>query len=72
MVVFLMVSSELVSLDLLKVKIFWNKGYDVVIFVHVFTSKDLWREWNYIRDVAMWLKFGNSSISMKEVITSIL
>ena len=31
-------------------------------------NKILWRDTNYIVDVAMWQKFGNSSISMEVVI----
>ena len=44
-----------------------------MIFVHNFTNKILSRDSNYILDVVMWQKFGNSSISMREImITSIL
>ena len=58
---------------LLKITVFWNKGYDVIISVHDVTNKILSRDSNYIVDVVMWPKFGNSSISMKDVIkTSIL
>ena len=59
--------------DLLKVKAFRNKGYYVMISVHDVTNKILLNNSSYIVDVVMWPKFGNSSISMKEVIiTSIL
>ena len=47
---------------------FWNKGYDVIIYVHDVTSKILSCDSNYIVDVVMWPKFGNSNISMREVI----
>ena len=58
---------------LLKITVFWNKGYDVIISVDDVTNKILSRDSNYIVDVVMWPKFGNSSISMREVIiTSIL
>ena len=42
--------------------------------VHDVTNKILWRDLNYIVDVVMWPKFGDSSSSsMREVIiTSIL
>ena len=70
---FLMMSAKLATLGLLKIKVFWNKGYDVIISVHDVTNKILSRDSNYIIDVVMWPKFGNSSISMREVIiTSIL
>ena len=60
------------SVGFLQLKVFWSKGYDVIIYVHDITNKVLSRESNYIVDV-VWPKFGNSSISMKEVIiTSIL
>ena len=68
-----MMSAKMATLGLLKIKVFWNKGYDVIIFVHDVTNKILSRDSNYIVDVVMWPKFGNSSISMKEIIiTSIL
>ena len=73
MVAILMISAKLATLDLLKIKVFWNKDCDLIIFVHDVTNKILSRESNYIVDVVMWPKFGNSRISMKEVlITSIL
>ena len=50
--------------------LFWNKGYDVITFVDDVTNKILSRDSNYIVDVFMWPKFGNSSISMREVMTT--
>ena len=29
-----MMSAKMATVDLLKIKLFWNKGYDVIIFVH--------------------------------------
>ena len=55
---------------LLKITVFWNKGYDVVISVDDATNKILSRDSNYIVHVFMWPKFGNCSISMREVITT--
>ena len=50
-----------------------RKTWKTKIFVHDVTNKILWRDSNYILDVVMWPTFGNSIISMKEVIiTSIL
>ena len=64
---------KLVTLDLLKIKVIWNKSYDVITSVSDVTNKILSCDSNYIVDVVMWPKFGNSSISMREVIiTSIL
>ena len=53
---------------LLKIKVFWNKGCDIIIFVYDITNKILSPDSNYIVDVVIWPKFGNSSISMREVI----
>ena len=73
MVTILMMSAKMATVGLLKVTVFWNKGYDVIISVHDVTIQVLSRDSNYIVDVVMWTKFGNSSVSMREVIvTSIL
>ena len=53
-----------------KIKVFWKKGYDVIIFASDVTNKILSRDSNYIVDAVTWPKFGNSSISMREVITT--
>ena len=53
--------------------IFRNKGYDVKIRDYDVNNKIVSRYSNDIVDVVMWPKFGNSSISMRElIITSIL
>ena len=68
-----MMSAKMATLGFLKQKVYWNKGYDVRIYVHDSNNKILSSNTNYIVDVGMWPKFGNSSIFMKEVIiTSIL
>ena len=68
-----MMPAKMATPGLLKIKVFWNKGYDVIIFVYDVTNKILSRDSNYIIDVVMWPKFGNCSISMRKVIiTSIL
>ena len=73
MVTILMMSAYLASPGLLKIKIFQSKGYNVIIPDFDVTNKILSRDANYIADVVMWPKFGNCSISMREVIiTSIL
>ena len=63
-----MMSAKLATLGILKIKIFWDKGYDVIAAVHVVTNNILSGDSNYIVDVVMWPKFGNCSISMKEVV----
>ena len=67
-VAILVMSAKLATPGLLKIKIFWKKGYDVIIYVHDVTNKILSCDSNYIVDVVMWPKFGNSNISMREVI----
>ena len=70
MVKILMMSAKMATPGLLKITVFWNKDYDVIISVDEVTNKILSRDSNYIVDVLMWPKFGNCSISMREVITS--
>ena len=65
-----MISSKMATPGLLKITIFWNKDYDVIISVDDVTNKILSRDSNYIVDLFMWPKFGNCSISMREVITT--
>ena len=48
--------------DLLKITVFWNKGYDVIIPVDEVTNKILPRDSNYIVDVIVWPNFDNSTI----------
>ena len=67
-----MMSAKMAAPDLLKIKVFWNIEYDVIISVHDVTNKNLSRDSNYIVDLVIWRKFGNSSISMREVITLVL
>ena len=67
-----MMSAKMAPPDLLKIKVFWNIEYDVIISVHHVTNKNLSRDSNYIVDLVIWRKFGNSSISMREVITLVL
>ena len=66
MVIILMMPEKKATTDFLK-KVFWNKGYDVITYVHDVTkmsSCDL----NYIVDMVMWSRFSTSSISMRKVI----
>ena len=61
-------SAKLTTLDVLKIKVFWNKDYGVMISVHDITNKTLSRDSNDIISVVMWPKFVNSSIYMREVV----
>ena len=55
----------------LKIKLFWNKGYDVIVSVFDVNNKFLSPDSNYIVDLVMWPKFGNSSIFMRKVIINL-
>ena len=73
MVTILLISAKLANPGLLKIKIFRTKVYDIIIPDYDVTNNIFLRESNYIVDLVMWPEFGNSSISMGEVIiTSIL
>ena len=68
-----MMPAKMATLGLLKTKVLWSKGYDIIIFVYVVINKNLSRDSNYIVDLVMWPKFSDSSTSMKEaIINSIL
>ena len=68
MVAILMMSAKMATQILLKIKVFWNKGYDFIIYVHGVANQVLSRDSNYIVDVVIWPKFGNSSMYMRGVI----
>ena len=70
LVIILMMSAKMATQNLHKLTVFWNEGYGVLNSVDDVINKILWHDSNYIVDLFMWPKFGNSSISMKEVITS--
>ena len=42
MVPVLMMSAKFTTLGLLKIKVFWNKGYDTIIFVHDVTFQKIY------------------------------
>ena len=68
-----MMYAKMATPGLLKIKVFWSKGYDLIIPVDNVTNKISSRDSNYIVDVFVRQKFGNCSISMREFIkTSIL
>ena len=46
-------------IGLLKIKVFWNEGYDAITFAY----KILLNNSNYIVDVAVWPTFGNFSVT---------
>ena len=53
MVVALMMSEKLAILDLLKIKVFCNKGYGVIISIFDAINNIVSRDSNYIADVVM-------------------
>ena len=63
-----MMAAKTAAPALPKIKVFWNKGYYVLYSAYDFTKKILSDDSNYIMDVVMWPKFGNSSICIREVI----
>ena len=67
-VLILMMSAKMATPGLLKIKVFWNKGFYVIYFLYDVTNKILSYESSYIMDVAMWPKFRNSGIRIREVI----
>ena len=58
-----MILAKMLTLGLLKIKVFWNKSYDVIISAFDITNRVLSYDSNYIVDALVWPKFGNSSIS---------
>ena len=64
MVTILMMSVKITTPGLLKIRVFWNNGYDVIIYVYDATNKILSRDSNYIIDGVIWPKFGNCGFSM--------
>ena len=53
MVEFMVMSAKLATLGFLKIKVFWNKDYDVTNFLYDVINKNLSRASNYIVDVVM-------------------
>ena len=68
MVAVLMMSAKLTNLGLLKIKVFSNKLYDLIVFVHDVINQILSFESNYLADVVIRAEFENSNMSMREVI----
>ena len=62
-----MLLAKMATSGLLKITVYWIKGYDVIITVDDVTNKILSRDSNYIVDLFMRPKFGKSRTSMREV-----
>ena len=61
-------SAKLATVGLLKIKVFCNRVYDVIISAYYVINEILSSDSNYIAEVIMWPKFDNSIISKREVI----
>ena len=72
MVTILLMSAKMATLGLLKLKAFKNKGYNVIISVYDLNKTFLSRDSNYVVNEVMWPKVGNSSISIREVIITLI
>ena len=57
-----MMLGNMATVALLNIKIFWNKGYDVIFLVHDANKKILSIDSNYIVDLVIWPKFGTLAL----------
>ena len=57
-----MIPAELATPDLLKTKVFWNEGSDIMISIHDGKIKILSSSSDYVVNVVMLPSFGYSSI----------
>ena len=55
----LIISEKIATPSLLKITVFWNKGYYVKICVNDVTNKILSPDSNYIVEVVMWPEFAS-------------
>ena len=62
-----MIPAELATPDLLKTKVFWNEGSDIMISIHDGKIKILSSSSDYVVNMVMWPSFGYSSIFMRDV-----
>ena len=62
-----MMSAKMATTGSLRITVFWNIEYDTIIFVDDVSNTISSLDSNCVADLLMWPKFGNPSISMKEV-----
>ena len=67
-----MMSAKMSSLGFLKIKVFLNKDYNIIVSAHDVINRISLRDLDYIVDVVMWPKFGKSNISIREVIITLI
>ena len=48
-----MMPAKMAILGLLKIKVFWNKGYDAIVSIHDITNNILSCDSNYIVDMVI-------------------
>ena len=53
---------------LLEIKVFWNKGYKAMLYVHDCINKMFSHELNLFVNESIWQNFDNHSFSMREAI----
>ena len=68
----LMMSAKLATVALVKIKTFYDESCDVIISVSNPTKRILSRDSNYFLNVDIWPKFRNSSITVREVILTLI
>ena len=54
MVAISMISAKVATQVLIKIEVFWNEGYNAIIYVHDVINQILSRDSNYIVDLVMW------------------
>ena len=67
MVTILMTSAKIDTLGLLKIKVFWNKVYDVIVPVYDVTNVILSRDINYLVDVVVWQSLVTLALLWKKL-----
>ena len=67
MVAISIMPAKMATPGLIKIVVFSNEGYNVIIYVHDVINLILSCDSNYIVDVVMRPKLGNSSIYMREI-----
>ena len=66
MIAILMISAKWATLGSHRINLFWNKSHGILFSIDEITNKILTSDSNYDADMAMSLKFGNSSISIRD------
>ena len=65
MVTIFIMSAKMATLGFLEIKVFWNKGFDVIVSVHDVTNKNLSRNSKYIVDVQSFSRFNTIPLHHK-------